>query len=158
MPRYVHEGKTRVDFVPVVADISAPTTVELTAGTNLSPFIAKDGVVVPSSQNMVDSATIQDTFDAQIVGSFGGSITLTMFRDDDADDAWDLIVYGTNGFLVIRRGVVSTDDYATADEVEVYPVQMHEPIPSNTASNEQARFTAAFAVTAQPDLKAVVAA
>jgi hypothetical protein len=33
----------------------------------------------------------------------------------------------------------------------------HEPLPVQTASNEQGRFTVTLAVTSQPNLKATVA-
>ena len=112
----------------------------------------------PDSQNMVDSSTLADTFDAQRVGSWGGSITLTGFRDADADTLWDLAVYGTEGHLVIRRGVPYDTAFTAADVVEVYPAEMHEPVPNGTAANEEARFTLALAVTGQPDKRAVVAA
>lgn len=157
MARYANDGMIRVDFTPTLADASAPTVTELDAGTPLSRYITKDGLTVPSNQNMVDDSSLAETFDAQVPGSFGGPVTLNCKRDNDTDVAWDLIEYGLSGFIVVRRGQPAGDAWAAGDKVEVYPVIFHEPVPAQTATNEQARFTAQAAVTSQPELKAVVA-
>lgn len=157
MGRTVSEGNVKVVFCPTVASAAAPTVANITAGTNLSPFITKDGIKTPDGQNMVDSATIEDTFDAQEVGSWGGApLELTMYRDDTDDDAWELCVYGTRGFIVIGRN--SPTGIAAADVVEVYPVAMHNPVMMSPAANEMQRFVEKFAVTSAPEMAAVVAA
>lgn len=158
MSRYVYEGKTKVYLVSSIADISAPTVTELNAGTDISGLLTKDGLTLPQNQNMVDSATLKETFDAQLVGSWGGSIELTCFRDDTNDEAWELFTYGLNTHLVVRRGLPVDDAWAGDQDAEVYPIQTHQPIMQSTAANEQQRFTVGAAVTAEPDLKAVVAA
>jgi hypothetical protein len=155
MARTVSEGKVKVYFCPAVADIEAPTEGEINAGTNLTPYVAKDGVDTPANQNMVDSATIEEAFDAQRVGSWGGSVTLTMFRDDeDETDSYDLITYGLAGFLVISRFGAPE----AGSPVEVYPVEAHQPTTVPTSANAMQRFTAPFAVTSEPAMRAVVAA
>lgn len=157
MARYVHEGNTKVLWVTTIADIAAPTVAELTAGTDISELLTKDGLTLPDTQNMVDSATLADTFDAQVVGSWGGGASLTGFRDDTTDTLWDLAVYGTNGYIVVRRGMPYDDAIAAGQDVEVYPAEMHEPVMNQTGANEQARFTLALAVTGQPNKRAAVA-
>lgn len=158
MARYVHEGNTKVAWVTTISNIAAPTVAELTAGTDLSELLTKDGLSTPGSQNMVDSSTLADTFDAQRVGSWGGGISLTGFRDAASDTFWDLAVYGTEGFLVVRRGIPYDTAWTAGQDVEVYPAEMHEPAPNNTAANEEVRSTLAMAVTSQPNKRAVVAA
>ena len=158
MARYVHEGNTKVTFVTTLADTAAPSSASLTAGTELTTLLTKDGLQTPDTQNMVDSSTLADTFDAQVVGSWGGSITLTGFRDDTSDDLWDLAVYGTNGYLVIRRGLAWDTAWAASQDVEVYPIEFHEPVMNQTGANEEARFTVACAVTGQPEKRATTAA
>lgn len=160
MARYSSgDGKLRVTYTSSVSNTAAPTTTELNAGTNLSSWLTKDGIEVPSDQNMVDDSSLADTFDAQVVGSFGGAIKLTAKRDGTPanDTAWNLITYGLTGFIVIRRGVASGTAWTVGDKVEVYPVMFHEPLPMTPASNEQSKFSATAAVTAQPNLKATVA-
>lgn len=159
MARYANDGMIRVTYAPAVANKAAPTTVELGAGTELSAWITKDGLTVPSNQNMVDDSSLAETFDAQVVGSFGGPLAMTLKRDGTpaSDTAWNLFTYGLLGFICVRRGVAVATAWAAAQKAEVYPIMSHEPIPQQTASNEQGRFTITFAVTSQPNLKATVA-
>lgn len=156
MSRLVHEGNTKIFWLTTIAasDLE-PTAAEITAGTDITAFVTKDGLSTPQNQNMVDSATLNEVFDAQRVGSWGGSLQLTMFRDDTTETGgWDLVVYGTEGYIVVSRfgAPVATD------VVEVYPAEMHNPVMAPTAANEMQRFTATLAVTAEPNLRAVVAA
>jgi hypothetical protein len=155
--RLVYEGKTNVYWLTACANIAAPTAAEVAAGTALTSFVAKDGVATNLTTNNVDSATIAETFDAQQTGSWGAEIELTMFRDATADTAWNLCVYGTAGFLVIDRFRNSGTLPIATNKVEVWPAQMHQPAPENSASNTMQRFVEKFAVTSQPNLKAVVA-
>jgi len=158
MPRYVHEGNTKAAWCTAIADIAEPTVTELNAGVDISTYLTIDGLKPSQNQNMVDSKALTDTFDAQVVGSWGGEFGVMFFRDDDEDDAWELCVYGTNGFLVVRRAMPWDTAWTASQKVEVYPAQMHQPIPGETAGNAQDRFTEKFGITRTPDLKAVVAA
>lgn len=156
MARLVYEGHTKIRLLVTIASGTLnPTAAECTAGKDLTSFITKDGIAVPNSQNMVDSATINDTYDAQRVGSWGGgALTLTMFRDDTLEtNGWDAITYGLVGFLVISR---RTGLFTATSKVDVWPIEAHQPMMMNTAANEMQKFTAAFAVTAPPNLNAVV--
>jgi hypothetical protein len=157
MARLVYEGRTNVYWATSIANIAAPTVAEITAATDVTDYVAKDGVAVNTTTNNVDSATIAETFDAQIVGSWGGEVELTMFRDDSADTAWNLCVYGTNGYVIIDRFNDSGTLPAAAEKVEVWPAEMHQPVPQNSASNTQQRFVEKFAITSEPNLKATVA-
>lgn len=157
MARYVHDGKTRVFWVPTIANKAAPTTAELNAGTSLAGFLRKDGLNVNLSQNMVDNADLEDTFDAQDIGTFGGSIDLTMFRDDTTDTAWNLMVYGTSGYIVIRQGVAFSTAWTAAQKAQVYPARMGQKRPTTPAANEQVTFAVTMAITDTPNLEATVA-
>lgn len=157
MARLVYEGRTNVYWATTITNPAAPTVAEIGAATDITGFITKDGVAVNINTNNVDSATIEEIFDAQVVGSYGADLQLTMFRDDTADTAWDLCVYGTNGYVVIDRFNDAGDEPLAGDVVEVWPAQMHQPAPQNSAANTQQRFIESFAVTAAPELAAVVA-
>ena len=156
MARFVYEGKTNVYWVVTIATTSTPSLSEIQAGVDLTNFVAKDGVAVNINSNNVDSATIAEVFDSQIAGSWGSDLELTMFRDDTADTAWTTCTYGSNGYVVIDRSNVSGADPGNGDAVEVFPAQMHQPSPENSASNTQVRFTETFAVRSQPYLSATV--
>lgn len=151
------DGQTMVLFVTDIADISAPTVTELEAGSDWSAFITKDGLSEPSDQNNMPIASLADTFDAQGVGSFGGVIEITFFRDNANDLVWDEVVYGTEGFIAIRGGTPVASAIASGDDFRVYPVQLHEPVPLAPSGNTPAQGMVSAPVTLQPDLKAVVA-
>lgn len=158
MSRYAFDAFTRVGWATSIASIAAPTTAELNAGTDLSGFLTKDGLKTPDQQNLVDVAALNSNFDAEAVGTFGGSILLKMFRDNDGTDAaWNLCVYATAGFLIVRRGIAVATAWTAAQKVEVYPAQMHQPVVIPSARNEATKFTEMLAVTSTPNLKATVA-
>jgi hypothetical protein len=156
MARFVYEGKTNVYWLTTIATTSTPRVNELTAGVALTNFVTKDGVAVNINTNNVDNATIAQIFDAQVVGSYGADVELTMFRDDSTDTGWTTCVYGTNGYLVIDRFSLSGSSPTNGKKVEVWPAQMHQPSPENSAANMTVRFTEKFAITSQPNLSATI--
>lgn len=158
MARYVFEAYTRVVWATTVAVPASPTVAEIGAGVELSFFIAKDGLKPALTQNMVDNATIAETFDSQLVGSYSADFELTMFRDSVSadDDAWTACIYGTNGFLIIRYGIAVATAFAAAQRIQVWPAQMHQPVVNDSAANEQVRFTEKFAITSAPFLNATI--
>lgn len=156
MAREVYEGRTNVYWATAVSNKNAPTVAEITAAVNLTNFVTKDGVSVNITTNNVDNATIAETFDAQVPGSYGSDLQLTMYRDT-TDTAWNLCVYGTNGFLILDRGRASGTLPSAGNKVEVFPAAMHEPAMENSAANTNKRFVEKFAVTAAPAQKATVA-
>jgi len=157
MARQVHEGKFNLYWATAVANKNAPTVAEITAAVALTNFVTKDGFSPSINGNNVDSATIAETFDATVVGSWGADVEVTMFRDNTADTAWNLCINGTNGYLIVDRFRASGVLPSVSNKVEVWPAQMHQPAPSNTASNEMLKFTEKFAITSQPNLSATVA-
>ena len=156
MARTAYDENVKVYFCDTIADKDAPTENEIAAGIDWTPFITKDGVNVPNAQNMVDTGGIDTNYDAQNVGTWGGApLILTMFRDDtDETDSYDAISYRLRGFVVISR----FGEPESGDQVEVWPVEAHEPTLQQSAANEAQKFNAAFAVTDAPSMRAVVAA
>jgi len=157
MPAQVSEGRTNVYWATAVANKAAPTVAEITAAVALTTFITKSGVQTPITTNNVDSAMISETFDSQVTGSWGSEIELTMKRDNTADTAWNLCVYGTAGFLIIDRFRNSGTLPSVGNKVEVWPAQMHQPAVVPPAANTLVTFVEKFAVTSQPNLSATVA-
>ena len=161
MPSVAIDGTIRVAYVATIANQAAPTVAELNAGTLLQTLITKDGLVTPSDTNTVDDAALSDTFDAQVPGTFGGPVTLTFKRRalPDADTAWNLVVYGTTGFIVVRRQVLAATAWTAAQVAEVYPGAWNQKIPATPARNEQHKFTVQWPVRSPgPSMDAVVAA
>ena len=157
MGKYPNDGRIRVQIVAAIANIAAPTVAELNAGTHITGFLSKDGLTTPADQNNVDVGTLAENFNAQVPGTFGGAVEMTGLRDDSADTLWNLITYDLARFIVVRRGPPTATAYAATQQVEVYPVRFHEPVPDQTGGDEVSRFTISAPVTAKPELKAVVA-
>ena len=156
MATTVYEGKTKVHFLPTCANTDAPTVAEITAGKNWTPYMTKDGVQPPTGQNFVDDSSLDETFDAQAIGSWGGAPLTLIFRRDDTSetDTWEYITRGLKGFVLIT-------DFGAAiatETCQVYPVEAHQPTLMNSATNEVQKFTAAFAVTSEPSMSATISA
>lgn len=160
MPRLVHEGNTKVRWLPAVANKQAPTAAEITAGTDLTPQLPSDGVNLNPNRNNASVSMLDSSFVPEAVGTWGVGITLTFTRQPTSittgvgDAIWDLFDRGDTGFLLISRFGAPI----AGDKVEVYPAESHAPIPLATAENAYQRFEVQLAVTDEPALKATVAA
>jgi hypothetical protein len=137
-----------------VTSNAAPTAAEITAGTNLTPFLPTTGLGVEWTQNNASIDMLDESFTAEVIGTEAASVTITFTRDDTTDTLWDLFTRGLNGFLLISRFGAP----AAGDDVEVYPCQAHRPVPLTPATNEFQQARVALAVHDTPDLEAVVAA
>lgn len=157
----VYEGVFRIFWVPSgggIANASAPTVAEITAGTEVTDYVPKDGWRPNVRNNRVDNTSLSTTFDAEQMGSHGAQLSVTFKRDFPDEAAWDLFkTRGASGHLVALP-LKGSGAVAAADAAEVWPVEAGAPVPQNTAANQQQRFSVDFAVTAEPTLTAVVAA
>ena len=106
------------------------------------------------------SPCLSDTFDAQVVGSFGGAIEITGVRNSvsASDTFWNLCVYATTGCSWSAAVSPTATAWAAAQKVEVYPVQMHQPVPAQTGGNTVGQFTITMPVTTQPNSRPRMAA
>jgi hypothetical protein len=174
MPRYGTSGQLGIRFCPTVVDPTAPTVAEVTAGTDLSGYVTRDGVKTPASGNTLDASAIGSAFNATAPGTYGGDAgTLTCQRGSKGgttgdDKAWSSLARGTIGFLVVARTGFGQDATTglgtpagtptTADRVEVYPVTVISRAMSDTADNQTSRFEASLAFTADPAMDAAIVA
>lgn len=140
----VYEKNVPVAFVPTIADITAPTAAEITAGEQLASYIPKDGVQFPGNRNMVPTDALDSDLDSESPGSVGGALVVTFKRQNrDGDEAaWTAFkdsepAAPVTGFLVF--GFQGSNDTA-ADEVDVYQIEAHMPVRSNPAANTEQRF------------------
>lgn len=160
MADLIFDGMTKVSFVDTIADISAPTAAELTAGTSLEHLITPDGLAITPATASVDNSSLASTFTTATVGRRSYTIALTCKVTDDSGggDAKTTLVYQAAGFLVVRRNLAVGTAFAAAQTVEVYPVEVGEPAYATPAPNEVQKFTADLMVTADADTNATVAA
>jgi hypothetical protein len=130
IPSTPADGNVKIVAVPAIADTSAPTVTELTAGTavDLSCYLTADGW-----QPSQDQATISDErlCSTQVFGAPGRkTLGLTVRVIDNTNSpneatdnaAVDTLEEGTQLYFVERRGV-PFDEPITADhKVRVWPV------------------------------------
>ena len=150
------DGNTTAVWVPVIADTTAPTTVEIDAGEQLQAFLTQDGLDIAQDQAMIDVSVLNSLSELADFGRSKVDTTLSMFRKD-VDTAWDEFADQPYGFLVVRRGVDNTTAFAAAQVVEVYPSRASTRFQTKPASNEAEQFTVKLALTDDYQVAAIVA-
>lgn len=143
-----------------VADNNAPTLDEIDGGEDITCFLAKDGLNPGGTTNKVDGGGLCNRLDSQTIGTVGYDMTLKGFRyttDGDGDVLWDLVDWGENRSLIIRRGIQYGTAWAAGQKVEVYTGQTGEPVMQGSATNTNQMFEVGFAVDSA-DIKATVVA
>ena len=161
MARKGSTGEIRVWFVPTITSTAAPTVAEITAGTDLTPFLTRDGLDTPQGAETIDVSDASSRQNKSAPGTYGGDvITLKCHRDsvNADDDAWTTLVRGTEGYIVVRRFGGSSVAVAASQKVEVYPGEVSTRQPDPIAANEDQKFTTQFAVNGAINDSATVAA
>jgi len=155
----ISDGKTRVAWVPSLANLNAPTVAELNAGADYTKRITPDGLKLDPSTADVDTGSLASKFDTATVGRVKFETELTFKRGDNpTDDApFTTLKYGVSGILVVRRGVEYTTAWTVGQKVETYPITCGEPQNVSPAPNEVAKFVSPMKVTDQPATSATVA-
>jgi hypothetical protein len=159
MSDLISDGKTRVAWVSSIANINAPTTTELNGGMDLTPRLTPDGLKLDPTTADVDTSSLASTFDTMEVGRIKVDAELTIKRGTTTpeDLPYSTLVYGTHGYLVVRRGITYGTAWTTGQQVEVYPVVCGERANKAPAANEVMKFMAPLKVTTSPATNATVA-
>lgn len=154
----VYEKNYRVHWLTTVVSTAAPTVAEIGAGVYMGRLLAKDGIELGVSQNRVDIPVIDELFDSERMGSWGVRPSLTIYRDDTSEtEGFDLAVSGATGFLVISPFQATPGTEAIGDPAYVMPAEMGVVMPADSGANSPQTFKLDFAVTSEPNLKAVIA-
>jgi hypothetical protein len=151
MARFFRRGVTKIYFCPSLADPSAPTSGEISGGTDLSGRIAAiSGFQLKN--NPITTPDLVTTFDPQIPGvDSADSSELTFYSDDTSDSVKTALTKNTAGFLVFAmRGS------ATGAPAETWPVTVTHNAEEYTLGNEAARYMVGFSVTSIPVQDAVM--
>lgn len=156
MSRVIANEEVWIGFAPAVADVSAPTVAELTAATDLTPFLIT--MDASTSGNQLPTPAFDTLFETSISGTVSSTFTAEFYRDDATDTAWDTLPRATDGFFVISRFGTNGAQPASTDVVEVWPVRVTSRSAVALANNDVQRFQITCAVTAEPDEDATVAA
>lgn len=159
MPDIVADGKTRVSWVPTIANKAAPTTTELNAGMLLHDTMTADGLASwqPESAS-VDTSAFASTFNTSKPGrtSFGTPM-LRMKKQSGTDTIYDTLTLGTEGYVVVRSGIAATTAWASTQKVRVYPVTCGEVQHMDLEANSLERYQIPTFVSGEPNLRAAVA-
>ena len=159
MARLVFDGNYKVFWLDTApADSSAPTVAEITAGTDLTSFIPKDGFKSGVSNNRVSGGSLDERFMDESMGTWSSQLSIDFFldkvtADNTADDTF--VLDATGAVVAIWDG----GENAAGSKCYVWPdVECGKPVPADTAENARQKKTAEFAVRAEPDFNATVAA
>jgi hypothetical protein len=157
MTRVIPNELTKVHFAPAVADISSPTTTEINDGTDLTGFLVN--LEAATSGQTVATPDFNSLFETNIPGTAAGQLTAEMYRDTDADDAWDVLPRDTSGYMVVARfgWSGSNNSPATGDPCEVWPIRVTTRSAMALTNNEVQRFSVEAAIPEEPDEDAAVA-
>lgn len=151
MGRYFRPGMSKIYFLPAVANHNAPTAPEITAGTNLTPFIADPGDF--SFDNVpIDTPDLDSTFTSQIPGrDKAGTPSIGFYDDATGATVRTALAKGVTGFIVrMPYG------YVTTKRCEVFPVTSTGVNDKWSAGNDAAMFSVGLPVTSVPVVTAVL--
>lgn len=139
------EGNITTIWVPTIENIKAPTIDELKAGTDISNYVMLGGWSFDPSQDTVSDQrenTVQD------FGAPGrknaGDISIevidnTNTKHKDQNEAVNLMREGESGYIVRRRGMPTTTEFASGQKLTVVSVKCGEKKVINPDSNTMIR-------------------
>lgn len=160
MPDIIIDGYVRVAFVPTIANIAAPTTAELNAGTLIHSTLTPGGLEgFEPSPGEVDNTAFDSTFDTRLPGvsSFSGS-RLVLKKQSGTDTVFNLLTtFNTSGYIVVRRNVASGTAWAASQSMEVYPITTGQFAFMAPERNTVSKYWVATPISASPNFKAVAA-
>ncbi len=151
--RYIPAGVRRHIWVPTIALIAAPTTAEISAGTDLTPAVS-DASGFSASANMVDVPDESSKWTSQVPGMQSAdtsSLTLYDYLASVTPVGWQSLfndgtsgAAATIGFMYIAyAGLVANG------RARVFPCQVASIAPSATIA-DAATSVVTFAITSPP--------
>lgn len=153
MRRFFRRGVSEVFFLTAVADPSAPTAAEITAGVDLSEPLADIGGFMLNN-SPIETPSLKTTFDSQIEGVDKTADSTLTFDDDDTNEVVrTALAKGEVGFIVL-----CPYGNATGKRAEVWPVKSTGFNDQWNLNAESAKAVASFAVTGLPTQDGVLTA
>lgn len=151
------DGKVKVAWLTACANIAAPTTTELNAGTALESSLTPDGLQLGGSMGSTDTSVAGSTWSTGRAGRRGVKPSLKLHRSTGTDAIFNALTYGTLGYLVVRRGTACTTAWASNDKVAVYPCEVGEPFEEDIKDGGGWDYSVQLTLTGEPNQRAVVA-
>lgn len=162
---FFRRGKSGAMFVPTIANKSAPTVAELTAGVAIGRAVAAIAGF-ETTLNRINQPVMAYSEELQIDGpqTFADA-SMTLLEDDgtgsDADSiervaAATALVEQASGYIVLSPKKAGA--LVATDKCEVWPVRIGAVNRSWALETEAARYVAQYAISGTPVKTATVAA
>lgn len=161
MADIVVDGTVKCSWVTTIADISAPTVAELTAGIMLEETLMRDGGLsgFKAETADVENTKVAGTFETNLPGMASFSNTMLRFaKQDGTDTIYDTLTRNTSGYVVIRRSIDRTTAWTAGQEVQVFPVRCGQTSWMEAEKNTVDRYEIPVKIHTEPDIRATVAA
>ncbi|HET7386847.1 MAG TPA: hypothetical protein VFJ19_09330 [Nocardioidaceae bacterium] len=152
---YINPGVTEIRSVDAIADLTAPTSTELDAGTDLTDAV-RDATSWSITADKVSTQGLGSNFKSETTGMRGpdGDQSLTFSASIDGQDVRTVLPEGTETHIVIYHG-----GNATGNLIDIWPVKVASVgKPINVAGTDQARVVVGFAITGPPEVDVVIPA
>lgn len=158
MAKFFRRGKSKIYFLPAVANQSSPTGTEITAGTDLSPVVqAVAGFQLTNTP--IATPDLSTPFNKSIPGEDTTAASTLTFYDDDGTGTPGIsatvrtaLAKGTIGYIVLMPYGAGTGKRCEVWNVQTTGVNDEW---STALANDAARFMVGFAVLAVPVQNAV---
>ncbi|GII88282.1 hypothetical protein Ssi03_62720 [Sphaerisporangium siamense] len=144
--RYWSVAVNKWYFVPAISNKSAPTRLELNAGTDLTGEVA-DSSGWTTTGDTIEAPDGNSVFIAQVAGPVkADDSSLTIYADPTGNDARTLLPRGTTGF-VVRLGGGDT----AGRKMDVFPIRVKTVGKQyGGTATEPAKLEISFAITSTP--------
>ena len=162
LPSTPADGNVKVAWVPAIA-ADAPTSTELTgAGViDLSCYLTGDGWNPGLSENTISDDRLCSTQTFEQPGRHARSLDIKYIENPGSttdNKAFDTLIPGTAGFLVLRRGTAFDTAFAADDLVDVWPVKCGQRAPQPPTADSPLTVSQKMFVTGKVREQATVAA
>lgn len=155
-------------WVPAIANVAAPTALELEAATafnlSCSLFGEQEGLTASTEKVTLPRRLCEtETFEsngptAYSMSDLQVSLSPQAASGADGKKAWESLDDNAAGFLVRRQGKAATDVFAAGDFVDVVPAQLGVKVPTKTGTGADGvyAFTVAVSITDTPEFNVAV--
>lgn len=129
IPATPADGYVAVRVLPAVANLSAPTVAEWTAGVDISCYLTSDGYSPSVDQQVATDERLCSTQTFEQPGRVSNSLDLiyidnTNSANEDTDNiAKDTLIPGSEHVIGVRRGMPYADAAAAGQKVTLFPVK-----------------------------------
>lgn len=158
-PGVASDGNGLVVFCSAIADPSAPTAAELTAGEAITYSITGDGYNHEVTENTVTTNRLTLKQQLEVAGTVQDTVEVTYAATYTASDvARTELAPNTEGFIVERWGVANEVAFAASQIVTVIPVKAGVQRSNAPSSNTELTMSQKLFVTGPVQRNVTVAA